>query len=147
MHQQLWGYKVEEKLYVGVSEQKRLNTTAVGHRRIIVLLIILHRNVRLHIVDGTGMDAFWVPLSLLLNGCPGSFKGVNRPERGVDHLPASSAKAQNGAMSLLPLICPNDVDRDNFTFETWLINKGPVVLLWTFQTYRKWGDGYGESKQ
>jgi hypothetical protein len=26
MHQQLWGYKVEEKLYVGVREQKRLNT-------------------------------------------------------------------------------------------------------------------------
>jgi hypothetical protein len=29
MHQQLWGYKVEEKLYVGVREQKRLNTAAV----------------------------------------------------------------------------------------------------------------------
>jgi hypothetical protein len=27
MHQQLWGYKVEEKLYLGVREQKRLNTT------------------------------------------------------------------------------------------------------------------------
>jgi hypothetical protein len=27
MHQQLWGYEVEEKLYVGVHEQKRLNTT------------------------------------------------------------------------------------------------------------------------
>jgi hypothetical protein len=26
MHQQLWGHKVEEKLYVGVREQKRLNT-------------------------------------------------------------------------------------------------------------------------
>jgi hypothetical protein len=32
MHQQLWGYKVEEKLYVGVREQKRLNTTAVFER-------------------------------------------------------------------------------------------------------------------
>jgi hypothetical protein len=31
MHQQLWGYKVEEKLYVGVREQKRLNTTALEH--------------------------------------------------------------------------------------------------------------------
>jgi hypothetical protein len=29
MHQQLWGYKVEEKLYRGVREQKRLNTTAL----------------------------------------------------------------------------------------------------------------------
>jgi hypothetical protein len=26
MQQQLWGYKVEEKLYIGVREQKRLNT-------------------------------------------------------------------------------------------------------------------------
>jgi hypothetical protein len=31
MHQQLWGCKVEEKLYVGVREQKRLNTTALRH--------------------------------------------------------------------------------------------------------------------
>jgi hypothetical protein len=30
MHQ-LWGYKVEEKLYVGVREQKRLNTSAIGY--------------------------------------------------------------------------------------------------------------------
>jgi hypothetical protein len=29
MYQQLWGYKVEEKLYLGVREQKRLNTTGV----------------------------------------------------------------------------------------------------------------------
>jgi hypothetical protein len=29
MHQQLWGYKVEEKLYLGVREQKRLNTTGL----------------------------------------------------------------------------------------------------------------------
>jgi hypothetical protein len=27
MHQQVWGYKVEEKLYVGVREHKTLNTT------------------------------------------------------------------------------------------------------------------------
>jgi hypothetical protein len=31
MHQQLWGYKVEEKLYVGVREQKRLNSAAIHH--------------------------------------------------------------------------------------------------------------------
>jgi hypothetical protein len=30
MYQQLWGYKVEEKLYLGVREQKRLNTTALN---------------------------------------------------------------------------------------------------------------------
>jgi hypothetical protein len=29
MYQQLWEYKVEEKLYLGVREQKRLNTTAL----------------------------------------------------------------------------------------------------------------------
>jgi hypothetical protein len=29
MYQQLWGYKVEEKLYLGVREQKRLNTTGL----------------------------------------------------------------------------------------------------------------------
>jgi hypothetical protein len=28
MHQQLWGYKVEEKLYVGVRKEKNFNTTA-----------------------------------------------------------------------------------------------------------------------
>jgi hypothetical protein len=28
MYQQLWGYKVEEILYLGVREQKRLNTIA-----------------------------------------------------------------------------------------------------------------------
>jgi hypothetical protein len=31
MYQQLWGYKVEEKLYLGVREQKRLNTAALTH--------------------------------------------------------------------------------------------------------------------
>jgi hypothetical protein len=32
MYQQLWGYKVEEKLYLGVHEQKRLNTTVLTDR-------------------------------------------------------------------------------------------------------------------
>jgi hypothetical protein len=32
MYQQLWGYKVEEKLYLGVREQKRLNTTGISYR-------------------------------------------------------------------------------------------------------------------
>jgi hypothetical protein len=27
MYQQLWGYKIEEKLYLGVREQSRLNIT------------------------------------------------------------------------------------------------------------------------
>jgi hypothetical protein len=29
-YQQLWGYKVEDKLYLGVREQKRLNITGPG---------------------------------------------------------------------------------------------------------------------
>jgi hypothetical protein len=29
MYQQLWGYTVEEKLYLRVREQKRLNTTGI----------------------------------------------------------------------------------------------------------------------
>jgi hypothetical protein len=31
MYQQRWGYKVEEKLYLGVREQKRLNTTDLSN--------------------------------------------------------------------------------------------------------------------
>jgi hypothetical protein len=31
MYQQLCRYKVEEKLYLGVREQKRLNTTGLAH--------------------------------------------------------------------------------------------------------------------
>jgi hypothetical protein len=33
MYQQLWGYKVEEKLYLEVREQKRLNTTGLEDKR------------------------------------------------------------------------------------------------------------------
>jgi hypothetical protein len=33
MHQQLWGHKAEEKLYVGVHEQKRLNTTGLEYEQ------------------------------------------------------------------------------------------------------------------
>jgi hypothetical protein len=31
MHLQLWGYNLEDKLYLGVREQKRLNTTALDY--------------------------------------------------------------------------------------------------------------------
>jgi hypothetical protein len=34
--QQLWGYKVEEKLYLGVCEQKRLITTGILKPRLSV---------------------------------------------------------------------------------------------------------------
>jgi hypothetical protein len=31
MYLQLWGYKVEEKLYLGVRDQKRLNATGLAN--------------------------------------------------------------------------------------------------------------------
>jgi hypothetical protein len=39
MYQQLWGYKVEEELYLGVREQKRFNTTDLDYFLIIVLSV------------------------------------------------------------------------------------------------------------
>jgi hypothetical protein len=39
MYQQLWGYKVEEKLYLGVREQRRLNTTGLAY--VVTLLLLL----------------------------------------------------------------------------------------------------------
>jgi hypothetical protein len=44
MHQQLWGYKVEDKLYLGVREQKRLNTAALCY-----ILFVLSSAELLHI--------------------------------------------------------------------------------------------------
>jgi hypothetical protein len=31
MYQQRWGYKLEDKLYLGLREQKRLNTTELDY--------------------------------------------------------------------------------------------------------------------
>jgi hypothetical protein len=42
MHKQLWGYKAEVKLYVGVREQKSLNTTALKHTGNIYIYIIYY---------------------------------------------------------------------------------------------------------
>jgi hypothetical protein len=41
MYQQLWGYKVEEKLCLGVREQKKLNTTALNYAFPIPFYILL----------------------------------------------------------------------------------------------------------
>jgi hypothetical protein len=38
MYQHLWEYKVEEKLYLGVREQKRLNTTGLNNIQMFELL-------------------------------------------------------------------------------------------------------------
>jgi hypothetical protein len=40
MQQQLWGYKVEEKIYLGVRERKRLNITALDEPEIFQIHII-----------------------------------------------------------------------------------------------------------
>jgi hypothetical protein len=32
MHQQLWGYKVDDRIYLEVRERKRLNMTVLGYR-------------------------------------------------------------------------------------------------------------------
>ena len=35
MHQQLWRYKLEEKIYLGVRERKSLNTIGIAYRRVL----------------------------------------------------------------------------------------------------------------
>jgi hypothetical protein len=35
MYQQLWGYKVEEKIYLGVREQKVLNTAELNGKLVV----------------------------------------------------------------------------------------------------------------
>jgi hypothetical protein len=56
MYQQLWGYKVEEKLNLGVREQKRLNTTAINSCfHIIPLLRIFTLNVSENHITGLYM--------------------------------------------------------------------------------------------
>jgi hypothetical protein len=42
MYQQLWGYKVEEKLYLGVREQKRLNTTDLTDSDNLCTFVAIH---------------------------------------------------------------------------------------------------------
>jgi hypothetical protein len=39
VYQQLWGYKVEEKLYVGVREQKRLNTAVLDNIKVVTEML------------------------------------------------------------------------------------------------------------
>ena len=47
---------------------------------------------------------------------PGSFPGVKRPRRGVDHPSLSSAEVKEGAIPLLPLWVFVACSRMNFTF-------------------------------
>jgi hypothetical protein len=64
MHQQLWGYRVEEKLYVGVREQKRLNTAGLDKRQKVLLSRIwssfCERNKYLYNVEYTLQNYVYV---------------------------------------------------------------------------------------
>jgi hypothetical protein len=66
MYQQLWGYTVEEKLYLGVREQKRLNTTAVDHQ-------ILIPNILASFPTSSLQRAFGLPVFR----CPIRFTYIN----------------------------------------------------------------------
>jgi hypothetical protein len=41
MQQQLWGYKVEDKLHLGYANRKRLNTTGVQLKQTYLLPLVL----------------------------------------------------------------------------------------------------------
>ena len=51
-------------------------------------------------------DRPWGPPSVLYNGYRVSFPGVKRPERGVDHPPASSAEVKERVELFLYSTCP-----------------------------------------
>jgi hypothetical protein len=57
MHQQLWGYKVEEKLNLGVREQNSLNTAALRY----ITSQTLHVQLRETIITegGSRETRFW----------------------------------------------------------------------------------------
>jgi hypothetical protein len=40
MHQELWGYKVEENIYLGVRERKSLNITACHCLTLYLVLVV-----------------------------------------------------------------------------------------------------------
>jgi hypothetical protein len=56
MRQQLWGYKVEEKLNLGVHEQKRLNTTVLYDAAYNIDIQTLRRN-QLSLCSTTKIEA------------------------------------------------------------------------------------------
>jgi hypothetical protein len=59
----------------------------------------------------------WGLVSLVFNGYQGSFPGVKRPGREVNHSPPSSAEVKNEwSYTSTPPICLHCVDRENFAF-------------------------------
>jgi hypothetical protein len=85
MYQQLWGYKVEEKSYVGVREQKRLNTTGLDDRAIEVRSPAGAEDFSssLCVQTGSGAHPACNPM-----GTGGPFPvGKAQPGRDADHSP------------------------------------------------------------
>ena len=76
----------------------------------------------------THSDRPWCPTSRLYNG-RGSFPGVKRPRRGVDHAPPSSDEIK--AIPLLPLWVIMDCSRVNFYIVT-LCPRGCFLLQTCF---------------
>jgi hypothetical protein len=62
-------------------------------------------------------NRLWGQPSLVFNGYWGSFPGVKRPRRGVDHSPTSSAEVENEwSCSCAPRVCLHGMDRDNLFY-------------------------------
>jgi hypothetical protein len=51
----------------------------------------------------TCSDRLWLAHALLFSGCRGSFPGVKRPGRHVNHTRPSNADCKSGVINLLPL--------------------------------------------
>jgi hypothetical protein len=74
-------------------------------------------------------DQLWGPSSLQGNKYRGSFPGVERPGRDVDHPPPTSAEVKNEwSYTSSPQICLNGVDRDNRYLQVTYGPPGHAVL-------------------
>ena len=59
MHGQLWGYKVQEKIYLGVCERERLNVTGLEEWDGLAQLVIFVLNA--HACIWAGQHCFFLP--------------------------------------------------------------------------------------
>ena len=99
MHQQLWRYKAEEKIYLGVRERKRLNITCVDGtetrpRSERSSLQIPAKGIYLSL-SPKRLDGLWSPSVLTFNVCRGYFSGIKWLKRKAEPWPPSSASVKN----------------------------------------------------